>query len=95
MENKEFYRRTVKVGNSAGVLLPKSLLGAEVKVSVINMPHNLKKDALRILEPILENIIGIYIIKQEFESNKESSKKQEKSEKNRNKKTKTGFVNRF
>ena len=62
MENKEFYRRTVKVGNSAGVLLPKSLLGAEVKVSVINMPHNLKKDALRILEPILENIIGIYII---------------------------------
>ncbi|HLD98098.1 MAG TPA: hypothetical protein VI815_02140, partial [Candidatus Nanoarchaeia archaeon] len=87
MENKEFYRRTVKVGNSAGVLLPKSLLGAEVKVSVINMPHNLKKDALRILEPILENIIGIYIIKQEFESNKESSKKQEKSEKNRNKKT--------
>ena len=65
MENKEFYRRTIKLGNSSGVLLPKTLLGAEVKVIVVNSPLNVKKDITNILESLLEEVIGIYIVKAE------------------------------
>lgn len=60
-----FFRKARKLGNSAGVLLPKSLLGADVKVSVINLPVNVKKDSMRILEPFLEELVGVYIIKSE------------------------------
>ncbi len=60
----ELYRKTVKVGNSAGVILPKKLLGSEVKVTVINQPINLKKEVLKLLEEILENIQGVYVINQ-------------------------------
>jgi len=63
MENKEFYRRTIRVGNSSGVLLPKTLLGAEVKVIVVNSPLNVKKDLTTILENWLEEVVGIYLIK--------------------------------
>jgi hypothetical protein len=65
MENKEFYRRTIKVGNSAGVLLPKTLLGAEVKVTITHLPINIKKDISSILENWFEEIAGIYVIKAE------------------------------
>ena len=65
MENKEFYRQTVKLGNSSGVLLPKSLLGADVKITIINQPLNVKKDLINILENWLEYITGIYLIKAE------------------------------
>ena len=65
MEIKEFYRRTIKLGNSSGVLLPKTLLGAEVKVIVVNSPLNVKKDITNILESLLEEVIGIYIVKAE------------------------------
>ncbi len=61
MENKEFYRRAIRVGNSAGVLLPKSLLGAEVKVSVVTPPLNIKQDLMKILDHYFEEIIGIYV----------------------------------
>ncbi|MFH1307256.1 MAG: hypothetical protein ABIH72_00190 [archaeon] len=61
----EFIKKAVKVGNSAGVILPRSLLGSEVKISVIRRPLNIKKDVLKILENYLENIIGIYIVSQE------------------------------
>ena len=37
-------RKAVKVGNSAGVILPKSLLGSEVKITVKNRPLNIKKE---------------------------------------------------
>lgn len=58
----EFLRKAVKVGNSAGVILPKRLLGSEVKISVVNMPINIKKEALRLTEDCLEEVLGIYII---------------------------------
>lgn len=59
---KVFYRRCVPFGNSSGVLLPKSLLGSDVRVLVIKPPVKIKKDAMAILEPILENILGVYLI---------------------------------
>jgi|SRR3989344_6433572 len=61
---KVFYRRAIKVGNSAGVLLPKSLFGAEVKVTLIHPPRNIKKDTTNLLSPILEHIVGIYFIEE-------------------------------
>lgn len=59
---KQFFRRAVKVGNSAGVLLPKALLGSQVLVRIVNPPLNLKRDTLRILEPMLEDLLGIFLI---------------------------------
>ena len=63
MIQKAFLKKTVKLGNSSGVILPKSLLGAYVKVIVVSPPMNIKKDVLKLLEPILEEILGAYLIK--------------------------------
>lgn len=60
-----FIKKTIKVGNSAGVLLPKNLLGSEVKVTVIKRPVNIKKKVLKVLEKELDEIWGIYIINRE------------------------------
>ena len=57
-----YLRKAKKLGNSAGVLLPKSLLGADVKVILIHPPINIKRDVIRFLEAIFEEIIGIYLI---------------------------------
>lgn len=57
----EFIKKAIKVGNSAGVLLPKKLLGADVKVIVISRPFNLKKVVLKLLSSNLSDIIGIYV----------------------------------
>ncbi len=65
IKQRIFYRRTIKVGNSSGVLLPKYLLGADVRVVVMSNPRNIKKDAMLILEPVLENILGVYLISAE------------------------------
>ncbi len=86
MENKEFYRRAVKVGNSAGILLPKSLLGAEVSVKVVKPAVNVKKDILKLLDNLLEEVGGIYILnepqKKENKNIKQIFKRGLKSEKN-------------
>lgn len=59
---RQFLRRAIKVGNSAGVLLPRALLGSQVIVRVVNPPLNLKRDTLKILEPMLEDLLGIFLI---------------------------------
>jgi putative transposon-encoded protein len=59
---KTFYRRAIPLGNSSGVLLPKSMLGADVRVTLIRPPRNIKKDTMTILAPILEHILGVYLI---------------------------------
>jgi len=58
----ELLRKTVKVGNSAGVILPKKLLGCEVKIIVINTPRNIKKEVLGLVDSYLEEIQGVYIL---------------------------------
>ena len=60
---RRFFRKAIKVGNSSGILLPRALLGSDVVVTVINRPLNIKKDVLSILEPVIEDIIGVYLIK--------------------------------
>ncbi len=57
----EFTKKAIKVGNSAGVLLPKAFLGSEVKIQVMEKPLDIKKDALEILEKYFEDILGIYL----------------------------------
>lgn len=58
----EFIRIARKLGNSAGVLLPKKLLNCEVKVSVIKRPIDIKKIVLKSLNNFLSDIQGIYIL---------------------------------
>ncbi len=58
---KTLIKSAVRVGNSAGVLLPKEWYGSNVKVVLLEKPINIKQDVLKILEPILEEIIGIYL----------------------------------
>lgn len=58
----ELLRTAKKVGNSAGVLLPRKLLGAEVKIIVLSRQTNLKKIALKRLFNHLSEVLGVYII---------------------------------
>jgi antitoxin component of MazEF toxin-antitoxin module len=57
----DFVRKTVRVGNSAGVILPKRLLGSEVKITVVKRPINIKKEVMKLLDNYLADLIGIYI----------------------------------
>lgn len=58
----ELIRKTIRVGNSAGVLLPRKLLGAEVKIIILKRNTNYKRIALRLLLPYLEEIESACII---------------------------------
>lgn len=57
----ELIKTTIKVGNSAGVLLPKKYLNSQVKI--ILEPLNIEKDVLDILieENLLSETIGVYV----------------------------------
>src|SRR3989338_436955 len=58
----ELIKNTIKVGNSAGVLLPKEYLNTQVKI--ILQPLNIEKEVLDILlkEKILPNVLGVYLV---------------------------------
>lgn len=58
----EIVKTAVRVGNSAGVLLPKQWLNSQVKI--ILGPLNIEKEVLGILieEKILKNVLGVYVI---------------------------------
>lgn len=58
----ELIKNTIRVGNSAGVLLPKKFLNTQVKI--VLQPLNIEKDILEILfkEKILKNTLGVYLI---------------------------------
>ncbi len=86
IKQRRFLRKTRKVGNSCGVLLPKYLLGADVRVFVATLPLAPKKDVMKILAPILEEILGVYFIKMQGKKAEilaVSTKVEEKIEKGR------------
>ena len=58
----ELIKTTVKIGNSAGVLLPRKYLNSQVKI--VLEPLNIEKDVLDILmeEGILNRVLGAYVI---------------------------------
>ena len=55
-------KNTIRVGNSAGVLLPKKYLNSRVKI--IFEPLNVEKDILEILaeKNLLKEVLGVYLI---------------------------------
>jgi predicted nucleotidyltransferase len=59
---KQLFRNTIRVGNSAGVLLPKEWLNGQVKVELIEKPIDIKKDVFRLIDPYLEDILGVYLV---------------------------------
>ncbi len=58
----QIIKKVIKVGNSAGVLLPKQWYGGEARVELIKKPLNVKEDVIRILNPYLQSILGIYLV---------------------------------
>lgn len=52
----------MRVGNSAGVILPREWLNGRARVELVEKPLEIKKDILDILEPYLEDVIGIYLV---------------------------------
>ena len=58
----ELVRKIVRVGNSAGVVLPREWLNGTAKVELVRKPLDIKGDILKILEPYLEDISGIYLV---------------------------------
>lgn len=55
-------KNAVKVGNGAGILLPKSWEGCEIKAVLIEKPLNIKQDILRIIDSYLDEVSGVYIV---------------------------------
>jgi predicted nucleotidyltransferase len=62
MDNHLLIKPIIKVGNSAGILLPKKWLNGKVKVELIENPLDIRRDILEILDEYLEDIKGIYLI---------------------------------
>ncbi len=58
----ELIKQIVKVGNSAGVILPREWYGGEARIELIKKPIDIKKDLFEILSPYLEEVIGIYLV---------------------------------
>jgi predicted nucleotidyltransferase len=58
----EIIKNTIKVGNSAGVLLPKKWLNSQVKI--ILEPLNIEKEVIEIIidEGILKDVLGLYLV---------------------------------
>src|SRR3989344_2268778 len=61
-QKQELIKPIVRVGNSAGVILPREWLNGKVRVELVERPLNIKKDILEILDDYLEEIVGIYIV---------------------------------
>ncbi len=57
----ELIKKITKAGNSSNILLPKEWLGGTARVELIEKPINIKEDILRILNPYLNKVIGIYL----------------------------------
>ncbi len=57
----ELVKPIVRVGNSAGVLLPREWLNGTARVELLKKPLNLNKEILEILEPYLEDTLGVYL----------------------------------
>src|SRR3989344_4848386 len=58
---QELIKKVIKVGNSAGVILPLNWINGRARVELIEKPSDIKKEIFEILDEYLENIKGIYI----------------------------------
>ena len=62
MSNIELVRPIVKVGNSAGVILPRDWLHGTAKIELVKKPVNLEEEILKVLRDYLKEIKGIYLV---------------------------------
>ncbi len=51
-----------KWGNSGGIPTPKEWIGKQVKVILVDRTQDIKKETLKILEPYLEDLLGVYLV---------------------------------
>jgi len=51
-----------KWGNGGGILLPREWLGKQVRLFLIDRTLEIRKEVLAILEPYLEDIMGVYLV---------------------------------
>lgn len=58
---QEIIKPIVRVGNSAGVLLPKEWLNGMARVELVKRPIAIKQDILEIIHDYLGDVIGIYL----------------------------------
>ena len=58
----ELVKPIVRVGNSAGVILPKEWLNGEARVTLLKKPENPKEEILEIIKSYLPSIIGLYLV---------------------------------
>jgi predicted nucleotidyltransferase len=58
----ELVKQVVKVGNSAGVVLPREWLNGMARVELVRKPINIKKDVLEIVDEYLEDVLGVYLV---------------------------------
>ena len=62
MSIQKLIKPIIRVGNSAGVLLPKEWLNGKAKIELIEKPVDIKSESLQILNSHLDQIQGIYIV---------------------------------
>jgi len=58
----ELIKQVVRLGNSAGVVLPREWYGGEARVELVRKPLSIKEDILKILDNYLEDVLGIYLV---------------------------------
>lgn len=61
-QKQELVRPIVKVGNSAGVLLPKEWLNGKASISLLEEPLKIEKDVFEIIGHYLKDVMGIYLV---------------------------------
>lgn len=59
---EQIIKSIVRVGNSAGVVLPLEWLHGVAKIELMRKPLDVKREILEILEPYLHEIVGIYLV---------------------------------
>ncbi len=65
MEKIELIRPIVRVGNSAGVVLPREWINGEARIILVRKPNNLKsleRDVFLFLSKYLSEIKGLYLV---------------------------------
>lgn len=58
----EIVKPIIRVGNSAGVILPREWLNGEARVTLVRKPQSIKQEILEILGADLSHIIGLYLV---------------------------------
>ena len=62
MEKQEITGKIIKVGNSAGILLPREWLNGEAKVTLVQKPLNPEKEIFEILNEEMPSIISLALV---------------------------------